>query len=141
MDLQQIDQQYQQISNESQSVNNALQNLANKMKQAMDSGDQNAREWMLDLRELALAIRGQQQEILSMMQMFHQAAQSQQQNYAPAFGQPAFGQPMQQPMQQPMMQPSQGGGFFSDFLNSGFGKAIEMGAGFGIGEDLIDKIF
>jgi hypothetical protein len=27
------------------------------------------------------------------------------------------------------------------FLNSGFGRAIEMGAGFGIGDDLINKIF
>jgi hypothetical protein len=29
----------------------------------------------------------------------------------------------------------------SDFLNSGFGRAIEMGAGFGIGDDLINKLF
>lgn len=33
------------------------------------------------------------------------------------------------------------GGFLSEFMNSGFGRAIEMGAGFGIGDDLINKLF
>ena len=33
------------------------------------------------------------------------------------------------------------GGMLGGFLNSGFGRAIEMGAGFGLGEDLINKIF
>ena len=27
------------------------------------------------------------------------------------------------------------------FMNSGFGRALEMGAGFGIGDDLINSIF
>ena len=35
----------------------------------------------------------------------------------------------------------QGGGFFGELLNSGFGRAIVTGAGFGIGDDLINKIF
>ncbi|MHB8569482.1 MAG: hypothetical protein ACYC97_04695 [Metallibacterium sp.] len=36
----------------------------------------------------------------------------------------------------------QGGlmGALGGFLNSGFGRAIEMGAGFGIGDDLINSI-
>jgi len=33
------------------------------------------------------------------------------------------------------------GGMLGNFLNSGFGRAIEMGAGFGIGDELIKKIF
>ena len=33
------------------------------------------------------------------------------------------------------------GGMLGSFLNSGFGRAIEMGAGFGVGNDLINKIF
>jgi hypothetical protein len=34
-----------------------------------------------------------------------------------------------------------GGGMLGGFLNSGFGRAIELGAGVGIGEDLINSIF
>ena len=34
-----------------------------------------------------------------------------------------------------------GGGFLGSLLNSGFGRAIEAGAGFGIGDDLINRIF
>ena len=36
---------------------------------------------------------------------------------------------------------SRGGGIFGELLNSGFGRAIVTGAGFGIGDDLINKIF
>jgi hypothetical protein len=40
-------------------------------------------------------------------------------------------------------QPPQGGvgGMLSSFLGSGIGRALEMGAGFGIGDELIKKIF
>ena len=34
-----------------------------------------------------------------------------------------------------------GGGMLGGFLNSGFGRAMEMGAGIGLGEDLINSIF
>jgi hypothetical protein len=35
----------------------------------------------------------------------------------------------------------QGGGALQRFLGGGFGRAIVTGAGFGIGDDLINKIF
>jgi hypothetical protein len=34
-----------------------------------------------------------------------------------------------------------GGGMLGGFLNSGFGRAMELGAGIGLGEDLINSIF
>ena len=34
-----------------------------------------------------------------------------------------------------------GGGMFGGFLGGGFGRAMEMGAGIGLGEDLINSIF
>jgi hypothetical protein len=34
-----------------------------------------------------------------------------------------------------------GGGMFGNFLGGGFGQAMEMGAGIGLGEDLINSIF
>uniref|UniRef100_E6QAA1 Uncharacterized protein n=1 Tax=mine drainage metagenome TaxID=410659 RepID=E6QAA1_9ZZZZ len=81
--------------------------------------------------------------MMAVMQAVHSAAQTvqntpygQQQNpgWQPGYPQtscPGFAQPQQQG----------GGGFLSEFMNSGFGRAIEMGAGFGIGDDLINKLF
>jgi hypothetical protein len=34
-----------------------------------------------------------------------------------------------------------GGGMLGGLLNSGFGRAMEVGAGIGLGEDLINSIF
>ena len=34
-----------------------------------------------------------------------------------------------------------GGGMLGGFLNSGFGRAMEMGAGIGLDGDLINSIF
>lgn len=33
------------------------------------------------------------------------------------------------------------GGMLGGFLNSGFGRAMEFGAGIGLGEDVINSIF
>lgn len=47
----------------------------------------------------------------------------------------------QQPVyQQPYYQSGYGGGF-GGFMNSSFGQAIATGAGFAIGEEIIEDIF
>jgi len=134
VDIQAIDQQYNQLQQETQQVSQGIQNLAQKLKAASDNGDQNAREYLLDLRELAISIQQEQQQVMAVMQAVHQAMQNQsQQGWQPGYPQtpqPGYGQPQQQ-----------SGGFLSEFLNSGFGRAIEMGAGFGIGDDLINRLF
>ncbi|OFC39039.1 hypothetical protein, partial [Acidithiobacillus caldus] len=109
------------------------------LKTAADGGNQDAREWLLDLKELALNIQQEQQQVMSVMQALHQAMQNQSQpQWQPGYPQT----PQQQGYGQPAMQQGQGsGGFLSSFLNSGFGRAIELGAGFGIGDDLINSIF
>ncbi len=66
-------------------------------------------------------------------QLQSQTAPQQQQGW----GQFGYFQP--QPGCAPPQQ--QSGGMLGGFLNSGFGRTIEMGAGFGIGDDLINKIF
>jgi len=135
MDIATVDQQYNQLQQEAQGVMQGLQNLAGKLKTAADAGNTDAREWLLDLKELAINIQQEQQQVMAVMQAMHQAMQNQGQQAGwqpgyPQTPQPGYGQPQQQ-----------GGGFLSDFLNSGFGRAIEMGAGFGIGDDLINKLF
>ena len=145
MDVQTIDQQYQQLQGQSQQTAQALQLLGGKLQAAAQGGDQQAREWLLDLRELALAFRSEQDQVSNLLQALHgfvaNEAQMQSQMAPPqqqgGWGQVAYQQ--SQPGYAPQQQ--QGSGMLGGFLNSGFGRAIEMGAGFGIGDDLINKIF
>lgn len=153
MDVQTIDQQYQQLQGQSQQTIQALQALGGKLQAAAQGGDQQAREWFLDLRELAIAFKSEQDQMSTLLQAIHGfvANQAQSQGYAPPAQQgggwaqgPSFAQPQQPayPQAQPGFapQPAQGG-MLGGFLNSGFGRAIEMGAGFGIGDEIINKIF
>lgn len=144
MDLQTVEQQYNQLQQEAQGVMQSLQALAGKLKTAADGGNQDAREWLLDLKELALNIQTEQQQVMNLMQAMHQAVQN---DMAAMQGNPSQqwqpGYP-QTPQSQPQgygQQPQQGGGFLSSVEHSGFGKMIMMGAGFGIGDDLINSIF
>jgi hypothetical protein len=133
VDVQTIDEQYRQLQAEAQQTSAKLQVLADKLQAAATSGDQNAREWQLDLKEIALAIQSEQNQMLLLLQALHGfiAAQQQSVQAYPQWG----GQAGYAGQQGGLM------GALSGFLNSRFGRAIEMGAGFGIGDDLINKIF
>jgi hypothetical protein len=48
---------------------------------------------------------------------------------------------LQQQPQQPMGFTGGGMGMLGNFLGGGFGRAMEMGAGIGLGQDLINSIF
>ena len=155
MDVQTIDNQYAQLQQQSQSTVQALQTLGNKLQAASQGGDQQAREWLLDLRELALSFRAEQDGTASLLQALHgyvanQAQQAPQGNPGGSWGGGSAGgfapPPQQQPgYGQPQGQPQGGGGMFGGFLNSGFGRALEqgagMGVGFGIADDVIKDIF
>lgn len=160
MDVQTIDQSYQQLQAQSQQTVQALQTLGNKLQVAAQGGDLQAREWLLDLRELALSFRSEQDQVSNLLQALHGfvANQGQMQQSPPPqqgnWGQgPNFTPQPGYSQQQPTYggQPAgfmggaaggaPGGGMIGNFLNSGFGRAIETGAGFGIGDDLINKLF
>jgi hypothetical protein len=138
MDVQTIDQQYEQLQNASQQVYQELKELADKLQAESAGGNAKAREWVLDLKEVALAIQAQQQQTASLLQAIHGFVANQSQNY------PAPYMPQQQPgyapagSYPPAAQP-QGG--FNGFLQSGFGRAVVTGLGFGLGDDLINRIF
>jgi hypothetical protein len=154
MDIQTVDQCWQQVQAQDQTINQSLQALAGKLQAAAAAGNADAREWLLDLRELALGFQGQQQQAAMLLQAIHamlqnehaQLQQAPQSGY-PQPGYPQPGYPQQGYPQQAYPQggyPQQGGGMMGalgGLLNSGFGRALEMGAGFGLGEDLINKIF
>jgi hypothetical protein len=146
MDIQTIDQQYQQLQTQAQGTAQELSGLAEKLQVAAQGGNQDAREWLLDLKSIALAIQAEQSQVGLLLQALHgfvanqatamqapppSGAWAQSPNMPPPGYQPGYGQP----------QPGGVGGMLSSFLGSGFGRAIEMGAGFGIGDDLINKIF
>lgn len=138
MDVQTIDQQYEQLQQASQQVYQELKELADKLQAESASGNGKAREWVLDLKEVALAIQAQQQQTANLLQAIHGFVANQSQNYPAPYTpqQPNYAQPAYYP---PGAQPQQGG--FNGFLQSGFGRAVVTGLGFGLGDDLINKIF
>lgn len=152
MDIQTIDQNYQQLQQQSQQTVQAITNLAQKLQAAANNGDQNAREWLLDLKEITLGFQQEQNQVTLLLQSIHSfvASQPQQpvyQQQPPQYQQPQYQQPQyQQPVyqQQPVyyqQQPAYQQGGFGGFMHSTFGQAIVTGAGFAIGEDIINDLF
>jgi hypothetical protein len=163
MDIQTIDNQYSQLQTQAQQTVQELKDLAGKLQAAAGAGDVNAREWLLDLKSIAIAIQSEQNQVSNLLQAIHNFADNQRQavqQLPQSQGYPPPQQPYgQQPYgQQPYPQqgfpqggfpnqggyggyPQQQGGFLGELMNSGFGRAIVSGAGFGIGDDLINKIF
>lgn len=138
MDTAMIDQQYNQLQTEFQDVARSVEGFAAKLQSAAQEGDEKAKEWLLDLKQIALDIKDEQMQVNNLLTALHQfvANANQQMQEAPA--------PQQVVYQQPVAQGGfgrGGGGMFGGLLGGGFGQAIEMGAGIGLGEDLINSIF
>jgi len=154
MDIQTIDSQYQQLTTQAQQTVGELKDLATKLQTASQAGNPDAREWLLDLKSIALAIQAEQNQVSNLLQALHGFVENQSQaiqQMPQSVPQAGWGQP---PQQQPYPQqgypqqgypqqgyPQQGGGILGGLFNSGFGRAIVTGAGFGIGDDIINKIF
>ena len=154
MDAETVDQQYAELQQKGQQTAALVQALAGKLSAAATAGDANAREWQLDLKEIALAIRDEESTATALLQAIHALVDNHVQTQAapPPYEPPQYQQPQyQQPQyQQPQYQPQpayqapayqQSGGGLHRFLGSSFGQAIVTGAGFGIGDDLINSIF
>jgi hypothetical protein len=137
VDPETVDQNYAQLQQQAQQTAALIQTLAGKLQTAAAAGDQNAREWMLDLKEIALGVQQEQGQVSLLLQSIHSMVNNHVQNMAqPEYQQQGY---QQQGYQQPQYQ--QGGGMLQQFLSGGFGRAIVTGAGFGIGDDIINKIF
>ena len=155
MDIQTIDSNYGQLQAQAQQTVAELKELALKLQDAAKAGDPNAREWLLDLKSIALAIQAEQNQVSNLLQSLHNFVDAQQAAPQPApYQQPQVQQlpPQSSPWgNQPPAYPQAPGGYYpppnnmggllGGLLNSGFGRAIVTGAGFGIGDDLINKIF
>jgi len=142
VDPETIDQNYAQLQQQAQQTAALIQNLAGKLQAAAAAGDANAREWMLDLKEITLGVQQEQGQVSLLLQSIHSMVD----NHVQTMAQPQYQQPQYQQsgyQQQPgYQQPQyQQGGMLQQFLGGGFGRAIMTGAGFGIGDDIINKIF
>jgi phage-related minor tail protein len=142
-----VDSEYAKVQQAASQVTQAIQDLAAKL-QAAATTNPDAREWLLDLKSVALQVQQEQLSVQSMLQAVHDftvdhLAQSQQayQQPQPQYAQPSQYQPQYAP--QPTYQTMQGGGggLLSRFMGGGFGRAIATGAGFAIGDDVINNIF
>jgi hypothetical protein len=151
MDIETIDRNYQELQDQGQRTAQALTTLAQKLQRAAEAGDVNAREWMLDLKEVALEIRAEQTQVGGLLQSLHGFVANQLQSPPPyqapqqPYQQvPQGGYPQQGYVQQGYGQQGyqgQGGGMLHRFMGSGFGQAVTMGAGFAVGDDLINDLF
>jgi len=134
-----VDSEYSKLEQEAGDVAQAVSAFSQKLQDAAAAGDNSAREWLLDLKSIALQIQQEQLQMQSLLQAMHDftmdhlsGASGQQPQYAPQpayAAQPGYG-----------YQQAGAGGLFSRFCGGGFGRAIAMGAGFGIGDDIINHI-
>lgn len=134
-----IDSEYSNLESEANQVAQAVQAFSQKLQTAAAAGDNSAKEWLLDLKSIALQIQQEQLQMQSLLQAMHDftvdhlsGAAGQQPQYAPQpvyAAQPGYG-----------YQQGGAGGMLSRFMGGGFGRAIMTGAGFGIGDDIINHI-
>ena len=138
MDPETVDQNYAQLQQQGQQTAALIQALAGKLQAAAAAGDSNAREWMLDLKEITLGVQQEEGQVSLLLQSIHSLVD----NHVQSTTVPPEYQQQPQFQQQPQYQQGAGGmGGLQRFLGGGFGRAIVTGAGFGIGDDLINKIF
>jgi hypothetical protein len=145
VDYQTAENQALQLQQQANQVAQRLKEVADKL-QTKVSDPHLSRELMLDLRETAIAIQQQNQSALMMIQQMAQYIHALESNLAAMQPQAAPMQPRgwaaqpwgAQPYQPyPTAQyPTATSGFMGN-LASGLG----LGAGFGLGEDLVDSIF
>jgi hypothetical protein len=141
MDPETVDQNYAQLQQQGQQTAALIQALASKLQAAAAAGDPNAREWALDLKEITLGVQQEEGQVSLLLQSIHSLVDNHVQTAVPPEyqQQPQYQQPQ---YQQPQYQQGAGGAStLQRFLGGGFGRAIVTGAGFGIGDDLINKIF
>ena len=139
MDVATVDQEYQQLQQESTALTQSIQDFATKLQTAGDAGDAQAKEWVLDLKGVALQIQQEQLQVQALLVALHDFVGNnlaQQASAAPA----AAVAPQQEAAPQ-----AQSSGLLSHFKSGGFGQAMEqgvgMGVGFGIADSVINSIF
>ena len=71
MDIDTVDPQFSTLQQQAQQTASLIATLAGKLSTAAAGGDSNAREWGLDLKEIALAVRDEQSTTTELLQAIH----------------------------------------------------------------------
>jgi len=144
VDTETVDRQFSALQQQAQQTATLIQTLAGKLSTAAAAGDPNAREWALDLKEIALSIRDEQSTTTELLQAIHALVDNHVAATEPSA--PSYYPPTPQYAQPPQYQPqyqqsAPSGGTLQRFLGGRFGQAIVTGAGIGIGDDIVNSIF
>jgi hypothetical protein len=131
VDVETVDQEYQQLQQESGQLTQAIQEFATKLQAAGDAGDAQAKEWILDLKGIALGIQQEQLQMQALLQALHGLTENTMQQMSQVPASPAV---------QASAPPVQGGGLLSRFRSGGFGQAMTQGMGMGVGFGLADSV-
>ena len=135
MDVATIDNEYQQLQHEAQTTVDSIAALAQKLQAAAQT-EPNAKEWLLDLKQISLQIQQEQLQTQALLQAIHGFMA----NNLPQGPQTVTVAPVETPAV-----PPQRGGVLSHFMGSGFGQAmttgVGMGAGFGLADSVLNSIF
>ena len=132
MDQDTVDREYERLQQQSNRTADLLRQLGDKLAQRAAQGDPAAREYGLDVGEIALALRDEEQQFKRLLEELDRMADQQAQEIARS-------RSYQQPVYRSYgYSPGYGGG---GFFGGGFGQALAMGAGFGLGEEIIEDIF
>ena len=168
MDTQTIDEEFGKLQTEFQDVATTVKGLAEKLQAAAASGDANATEWLADLKQVAQDIDDEQTQakvlLLAVHGLIRSAAQADPAQPAPGQADSTEHPPLYAPGHEPQAAPAQqqpagyyqqprgmiggmmgggmmGGGMMGGYFGGGFARAMEMGAGIGLGQSLISSIF
>jgi uncharacterized protein YoxC len=157
MDTETIDQEYEKLQTEFQDVAKTVQGLAEKMQAADKAGDSNATEWLADLKQIAEDIGAEQTQANALLQAIHGFISNVAQTQADASSQkPPLFAPGHEPQEEQQQSQPRGGRFgggmlgggmlgggpmMGGYFGGGFARAMEMGAGIGLGQSLIGSIF
>jgi hypothetical protein len=152
MDTQTIDQEYGKLQTAFQGVAQTVQGLAEKMQAAEKAGNGNATEWLADLKQIAEDISSEQTQANALLQAIHGFIGNIAQAQGDASSQkPPLYAPGQEPQEEQQQGNQQRGGMFGGgmmggpmmggYFGGGFARAMEMGAGIGLGQTLIGSIF
>jgi hypothetical protein len=153
MDTQTIDQEYEKLEGEFEDVAKTVQGLVGKLQAAEKAGDANATEWLGDLKLIVQDISDEQTQAKVLLLAIHgffknvvdaQAA-ADPEDKPPLFapGHEPAAQPEPEPVyrQRGMFGGMMGGPMMGGYMGGGFARAMEMGAGIGLGQSLIGSIF
>jgi hypothetical protein len=97
VDTDTVDRQFSALQQQAQQTAALIAALAGKLSTAAAAGDPNAREWALDLKEIALAIRDEQSSTTELLQAIHALVDNHVAAVPPAYAPPPsqYSQPAQ----------------------------------------------